>query len=68
MLKGKGFRNIGRVEVKAETTTPGDATHRRRRSVAKMEFVIEETGAVIKGQSKFSLVLSFNVCLTCELM
>lgn len=52
MLKGKGFRSVGRVEVKAETTTPGETHRGRRRSISKVDFVVEEAGAVIRGPSK----------------
>ncbi|CAI5723583.1 unnamed protein product [Hyaloperonospora brassicae] len=61
MLRAKhmGFKSVRRVEVKAETTTPGDVrpladatgarAPRGRRTLPKLEFVVDEEGAVLHG-------------------
>lgn len=43
----KKLHSVGKVEIKSETTTPGERG--RRRSVTKSDFVVGESGAVIKG-------------------
>ncbi|TMW61986.1 hypothetical protein Poli38472_009479 [Pythium oligandrum] len=67
MLRAKaamGFKSVPRVEVKAETTTPGEvrtttdangmrvSTSRARRTLPKLEFVIEENGAILHGPQR----------------
>ncbi|KAJ0402619.1 hypothetical protein ATCC90586_010858 [Pythium insidiosum] len=67
MLRGKsamGFKSVKRVEVKAETTTPGEvrtttdvngmrvSTSRARRTLPKLEFVVEENGAILHGPQR----------------
>ncbi|GLD99779.1 hypothetical protein PINS_up008507 [Pythium insidiosum] len=67
MLRGKsamGFKSVKRVEVKAETTTPGEVrtttdvngvrvnTSRARRTLPKLEFVVEENGAILHGPQR----------------
>uniref|UniRef100_M4BEP9 RING-CH-type domain-containing protein n=1 Tax=Hyaloperonospora arabidopsidis (strain Emoy2) TaxID=559515 RepID=M4BEP9_HYAAE len=63
MLRAKhmGFKSVRRVEVKAETTTPGDvrpsidatgargSAPRGRRTLPKLEFIVDEEGAVLHG-------------------
>lgn len=66
MLRGKhmGFKNVRRVEVKAETTTPGEvrtttdangtrvSTSRGRRTLPKLEFTVDEDGAILHGPQR----------------
>lgn len=59
-----GFRSVKRVEIKAETTTPGEvrtttdangmrvSTSRARRTLPKLEFVVEENGAILHGPQR----------------
>jgi hypothetical protein len=59
-----GFRSVKRVEVKAETTTPGEvrtttdangvrvSASRARRTLPKLEFVVEENGAILHGPQR----------------
>ncbi|CAI5739785.1 unnamed protein product [Peronospora destructor] len=68
MLRAKhmGFKSVRRVEVKAETTTPGDlrtttdatgtriSAPRGRRTLPKLEFTIDEDGAVLHGPQRGS--------------
>ncbi|KAL3669406.1 hypothetical protein V7S43_005802 [Phytophthora oleae] len=68
MLHGKrmSFKAFGRVEVKAETTTPGElrtttdasgarvSASRGRRTLPKLEFVVDEDGAVLHGPQRGS--------------
>ncbi|KAG6616960.1 fha domain protein [Phytophthora cinnamomi] len=68
MLRGKhmGFKSVRRVEVKAETTTPGElraatdasgarvGTSRSRRTLPKLEFTVDEDGAVLHGPQRGS--------------
>ncbi|KAF1322853.1 Fha domain protein, partial [Globisporangium splendens] len=66
MLRAKhmGFKNVRRVEVKAETTTPGEvrtttdatgarvSTSRGRRTLPKLEFTVDEDGAILHGPQR----------------
>lgn len=67
MLRAKaamGFKSVKRVEVKAETTTPGEirtttdingvrvTSNRARRTLPKLEFVVEENGAILHGSNR----------------
>lgn len=68
MLRAKhmGFKSVRRVEVKAETTTPGElrattdasgarvGTSRSRRTLPKLEFTVDEEGAVLHGPQRGS--------------
>lgn len=68
MLRAKhmGFKSIRRVEVKAETTTPGElrattdasgarvSASRGRRTLPKLEFTVDEDGAVLHGPQRGS--------------
>ncbi|CAH0482102.1 unnamed protein product [Peronospora belbahrii] len=68
MLRGKhmGFKSVRRVEIKAETTTPGDlrtttdasgarvSAPRGRRTLPKLEFTVDEDGAVLHGPQRGS--------------
>ncbi|RLN61410.1 hypothetical protein BBJ28_00008486 [Nothophytophthora sp. Chile5] len=68
MLRAKhmGFKSVRRVEVKAETTMPGEArattdatgarvsTTRSRRLLPKLEFTVDEDGAVLHGPQRGS--------------
>ncbi|KAG7388190.1 hypothetical protein PHYPSEUDO_012992 [Phytophthora pseudosyringae] len=68
MLRAKhmGFKSVRRVEVKAETTTPGElrattdasgarvGTSRGRRTLPKLEFTVDEDGAVLHGPQRGS--------------
>ncbi|CAH0492523.1 unnamed protein product [Peronospora farinosa] len=68
MLRAKhmGFKSVRRVEVKAETTTPGDlrtttdatgtrvSAPRGRRTLPKLEFTVDEDGAVLHGPQRGS--------------
>lgn len=69
MLRAKhmGFRSVKRVEVKAETTTPGEvrtttdangarvSTSRGRRTLPKLEFSVDEDGAILHGPQRGAL-------------
>lgn len=60
MLRGAAmpFQNTRCVEVKAETTTPGELragnadASRARRHLPKLEFVVDEQGAVLHGPQR----------------
>lgn len=66
MLRAKhmGFKSVRRVEVKAETTTPGEvrtttdatgarvSTSRGRRTLPKLEFTVDEDGAILHGPQR----------------
>lgn len=66
MLRAKhmGFKSVKRVEVKAETTTPGEmrtttdahgqrvSTSRSRRTLPKLEFTVDEDGAILHGPQR----------------
>ncbi|KAG2766486.1 hypothetical protein PC129_g18291 [Phytophthora cactorum] len=68
MLRAKhmGFKSVRRVEVKAETTTPGElrattdasgarvSASRGRRTLPKLEFTVDEEGAVLHGPQRGS--------------
>ncbi|KAE8899165.1 hypothetical protein PF005_g11746 [Phytophthora fragariae] len=68
MLRAKhiGFKSVRRVEVKAETTTPGElrattdasgarvGASRSRRTLPKLEFTVDEDGAVLHGPQRGS--------------
>ncbi|KAL4093288.1 hypothetical protein PRIC1_010722 [Phytophthora ramorum] len=68
MLRAKhmGFKSVRRVEVKAETTAPGElrapsdasgarlGTSRGRRTLPKLEFTVDEDGAVLHGPQRGS--------------
>ncbi|CEG49303.1 fha domain protein [Plasmopara halstedii] len=68
MLRAKhmGFKSVRRVEVKAETTTPGElrattdasgarvSASRGRRTLPKLEFTVDEDGAVLHGPQRGS--------------
>jgi hypothetical protein len=67
MLRAKhmGFKSVRRVDVKAETTTPGElrastdaggarTTSRGRRTLPKLEFTVDEDGAVLHGPQRGS--------------
>jgi pSer/pThr/pTyr-binding forkhead associated (FHA) protein len=72
MLRAKnmGFKSVRRVEVKAETTCPGETrtitdptgtrvtTTRIRRTLPKMEFMIEEDGAILHGPQRSSFAVA----------
>lgn len=61
-----GFKSVRRVEVKAETTTPGEARNgavdgptggrpgasRGRRTLPRLEFTVDEDGAVLHGPQR----------------
>ncbi|GMF13257.1 unnamed protein product [Phytophthora lilii] len=61
-----GFKSVRRVEVKAETTTPGElraatdasgarvGASRGRRTLPKLEFTVDEDGAVLHGPQRGS--------------
>lgn len=69
MLRAKhmGFRSVKLVEVKAETTTPGEvrtttdatgarvSTSRGRRTLPKLEFSVDEDGAILHGPQRGAL-------------
>ncbi|TYZ57930.1 hypothetical protein PybrP1_013217 [[Pythium] brassicae (nom. inval.)] len=69
MLRAKhmGFRSVRVVEVKAETTTPGEvrtttdaagarvSTSRARRTLPKLEFSVDEDGAILHGPQRGAL-------------
>lgn len=69
MLRAKhmGFRSVKCVEVKAETTTPGEvrtttdatgarvSTSRGRRTLPKLEFSVDEDGAILHGPQRGAL-------------
>lgn len=42
------FRSVGKVDIKSETSIPSISDNETR-SVSKMEFTVEDTGAVIRG-------------------
>lgn len=62
-----GFRSVRVVDVKAETTTPGEvrtttdaagarvSTSRARRTLPKLEFSVDEDGAVLHGPQRGAL-------------
>ncbi|GMF45764.1 unnamed protein product [Phytophthora fragariaefolia] len=63
-----GFKSVRRVEVKAETTTPGElraaaseaaraGAPRSRRTLPKLEFTVDEDGAVLHGPQRGSYPL-----------
>ncbi|KAG2514109.1 hypothetical protein BBO99_00008190 [Phytophthora kernoviae] len=68
MLRAKhmGFKSVRRVEVKAETTTPTElrpqtdasgarvSASRGRRTLPKLEFTVDEDGAVLHGPQRGS--------------
>ncbi|TDH72045.1 hypothetical protein CCR75_001272 [Bremia lactucae] len=68
MLRAKhiGFKSVRRVEVKAETTTPGElrastdaagarvSAPRGRRTLPKLEFTVDEDGAILHGPQRGS--------------
>ncbi|DAZ95239.1 TPA: hypothetical protein N0F65_003474 [Lagenidium giganteum] len=63
-MKSMGFKSVKRVEIKAETTTPGEvrtttdangtriSTSRARRTLPKLDFTVDEDGAVLHGPQR----------------